>query len=49
MAGLPVRGQRTKSNFRRNKGKGLGVQKKKVVASKPAAPAQKPAGKADKK
>lgn len=27
--GLPVRGQRTKSNFRRNKGKGLGVKKKK--------------------
>ena len=27
--GLPVRGQRTKSNFRRNKGKSLGVQKKK--------------------
>ncbi|MBN1275597.1 30S ribosomal protein S13 [Candidatus Woesearchaeota archaeon] len=27
-ARLPVRGQRTKSNFRRNKGKGLGVKKK---------------------
>ena len=27
--GLPVRGQRTKSNFRRNKGKSLGVTKKK--------------------
>jgi len=27
--GLPVRGQRTKSNFRRNKGKTLGVIKKK--------------------
>ena len=27
--GLPVRGQKTKSNFRRNKGKGLGVKKKK--------------------
>ena len=26
--GLTVRGQRTKSNFRRNKGKGLGVKKK---------------------
>lgn len=25
---LPVRGQRTKSNFRRNKGKGLGVKRK---------------------
>ncbi|MBI4438477.1 30S ribosomal protein S13 [Candidatus Woesearchaeota archaeon] len=28
--GLPVRGQRTRSNFRRNKGKVLGVVKKKV-------------------
>jgi small subunit ribosomal protein S13 len=37
--GLPVRGQSTKSNFRRNKGKGLGVIKKKV-----AAPAAAPAG-----
>jgi len=27
--GLPVRGQRTKSNFRKNKGKGLGVKRKK--------------------
>lgn len=27
MSGLPVRGQRTKSNFRRNKGKGMGVKK----------------------
>lgn len=26
--GLTVRGQRTKSNFRKNKGKGLGVKKK---------------------
>ena len=26
--GLPVRGQRTKSNFRRNKGKVIGVKKK---------------------
>lgn len=32
--GLPVRGQRTKSNFRKNKGKGLGVQKKKVKSGK---------------
>jgi small subunit ribosomal protein S13 len=32
--GLPVRGQRTKSNFRRNKGKGLGVQKKKTPPAK---------------
>ncbi|MFH1071913.1 MAG: 30S ribosomal protein S13 [Nanoarchaeota archaeon] len=30
--GLPVRGQRTKSNFRKNKGKGLGVIRKKVAA-----------------
>ncbi len=38
MWGQPVRGQRTKSNFRKNKGKAsLGVQKKKVAA--PAAPA----------
>ncbi len=28
--GQPVRGQRTRSNFRRNKGKVVGVQKKKV-------------------
>ncbi len=28
-AGLPVRGQRTKSNFRKNKGKTMGVRKKK--------------------
>jgi len=31
--GLPVRGQRTKSNFRKNKGKGLGVKKKKPQGS----------------
>lgn len=32
--GLPVRGQKTRSNFRRNKGKiSLGVQRKKVAAS----------------
>jgi len=29
MFGLPVRGQRTKSNFRKKKGKALGVQRKK--------------------
>lgn len=28
MAGLPSRGQRTKSNFRRNKSKGAGIKKK---------------------
>jgi small subunit ribosomal protein S13 len=33
--GQPVRGQRTKSNFRKNKGKGsLGVQKKKIKSGK---------------
>ncbi len=30
---LPVRGQRTKSNFRRNKGKATGVRKKKARAA----------------
>jgi len=35
MKGLPVRGQRTKANFRRNKGKGsLGVQRKKVKSGR---------------
>ena len=28
-ANLPLRGQRTKSNFRRNKGKAVGVKRKK--------------------
>ena len=32
--GLPSRGQRTKSNFRKNKGKGLGVSKSKQHAQK---------------
>jgi small subunit ribosomal protein S13 len=32
--GLPVRGQRTRSNFRKNKGKGLGVKKKKEAPAK---------------
>lgn len=32
--GLPVRGQRTRSNFRKNKGKGLGVTKKKSLPAK---------------
>ena len=31
MLGLPVRGQRTKSNFRKNKGKVLGVKRKEGV------------------
>ena len=36
--GLPVRGQRTKSNFRRNKGKGpLGVKKKEAAKAAPKA------------
>ena len=32
-AGLPVRGQRTKSNFRRNKGKAVGVKRRKGAKS----------------
>ncbi|NTV23025.1 MAG: 30S ribosomal protein S13 [Nanoarchaeota archaeon] len=32
--GLPVRGQRTKSNFRRNKGKAMGVKKKSDAKAK---------------
>ena len=31
--GLPVRGQRTKSNFRRNKGKAVGVKRRKGAKS----------------
>jgi len=31
MFGLPVRGQRTKSNFRKNKGKVTGVKKSKAI------------------
>ena len=33
-AGLPTRGQRTKSNFRRSKGKVMGVKKKSVKSGK---------------
>jgi small subunit ribosomal protein S13 len=33
--GLPVRGQRTRSNFRKNKGKGLGVVKSKQIPQTP--------------
>ncbi|MEM4325865.1 MAG: 30S ribosomal protein S13 [Candidatus Pacearchaeota archaeon] len=33
-AGLPVRGQRTKSHFRKNKIKGVGIKKKKKVEIK---------------
>lgn len=32
--GLPTRGQRTKANFRRNKGKVMGVKRKKVKSGK---------------
>ena len=32
MLGQPVRGQRTRSNFRRNKGKVMGVQRSKIAA-----------------
>jgi len=35
--GLPVRGQHTRSNFRRNKGKGLGVHRKSVGQQAPPA------------
>ena len=34
--GLPVRGQRTRSNFRRNKGKVMGVKRKGKESSRPA-------------
>ncbi len=40
MLGLPSRGQRTKSNFRRNRAKGSGIKKK----NKPAKPSEKFAG-----
>ncbi|HLD05910.1 MAG TPA: 30S ribosomal protein S13 [Candidatus Nanoarchaeia archaeon] len=39
--GLPVRGQRTRSNFRRNKGKVMGVQRSKAAAPAAAAPDKK--------
>lgn len=38
--GLPVRGQRTKSNFRKNKGNALGVKKSGAKAAPAAAPAK---------
>ncbi|MFH1063967.1 MAG: 30S ribosomal protein S13 [Candidatus Woesearchaeota archaeon] len=44
MSKLPVRGQRTKNNFRNKRGKSLGVQRKGTPGAKPAA---KPAGKPD--
>lgn len=34
MAGLPMRGQRTRSNFRKNKSKGVGIKKKKKATPK---------------
>ncbi len=50
MSGQPVRGQKTKSHTRKNKGKGsLGVQKKKVGTSAPAKDSGKDAGKKGKK
>ncbi|MBI2550706.1 30S ribosomal protein S13 [Candidatus Woesearchaeota archaeon] len=45
--GAPVRGQRTRSNFRRNKGKVIGVIKKKEAAA--AAPAKEEKGGKEKK
>ncbi len=39
--GLPVRGQRTRSNFRRSKGKVVGVSKKKITAAQAAAQKEK--------
>jgi len=35
MSGLPVRGQRTKSNFRRNRKKGTGIKKKSKAKALP--------------
>lgn len=32
--GLPVRGQRTRSNFRKNKGKGMGVKRKRIKSGR---------------
>ncbi len=46
--GAPVRGQRTRSNFRRNKGKVIGVVKKKDAATA-AAPAKEEKGGKEKK
>jgi len=34
MAGLPLRGQRTRSNFRKNRSKGVGIKKKKKPQTK---------------
>lgn len=35
MGGLPLRGQRTRSNFRKNKSKGVGIKKKKKPVTAP--------------
>ncbi len=35
MSGLPLRGQRTKSHFRKNKSKGVGIKKKKKSVAGP--------------
>ncbi len=40
--GAPVRGQRTRSNFRKNKGKVIGVVKKKEMAAAAPAKEEKP-------
>lgn len=48
LKGLPVRGQRTKSNFRRNKGKVVGVAKKKEAPAKSDSGKSKSGGKPDK-
>ncbi|MBI1970172.1 30S ribosomal protein S13 [Candidatus Woesearchaeota archaeon] len=45
-AKLPVRGQRTRSNFRKNKGKVQGVKKKAIAAPEKAAGGKASAGKA---
>ena len=43
--GQPVRGQRTKSNFRRNKGKVMGVKRSKIVPGSAEAGKEKDKGK----
>lgn len=44
-SGLPTRGQKTRSNFRRNKGKVLGVQRKKLAPGSDEAAKGKDKGK----
>lgn len=41
IAGLPLRGQRTKSHFRKNKRKGVGIKKKVKSATEATAPSKK--------